>query len=150
MRRAIFAAVAPVIAACGAFGLAASCGGTAAEAPIDACADVHADAGHDADAPEDATPWWYDVFDAAVYRGFSPPIVGEYPPNGPGVCNYSGCFVNGTCDPETGWCCSGKPRAGTCVCGEDAGCVPPAVCCAVPGELVMRCVATPDECPGTH
>lgn len=143
-----------IVAAVFAFGaslvaLASACGGNVSDAAPDACATAH-DGGAKDVVGDEAAPWWADVFDAATYQGFTPPIVGEYPPNGPGVCIYSGCFVNGSCDPESGWCCSGKPRKGACTCGADAGCVPPAICCAVPGELEMRCVATPDDCPGVR
>ena len=129
--------------------LGVACGGNLrATDTLDACATTH-DGGDAADVvSEDAPPWWYDVFDAATYTGFSPPIPGEYPPNGPGVCIHSGCFVSGVCDPETGWCCGGKTKRSGCACGDDAGCVPPAICCALPGQLQMRCVATPDQCPG--
>lgn len=151
MTRAITLAGGVAVALAGASALVllgAACGGNVHDAP-DACATSH-DGGAADVVGDEAAPWWADVFDAAIYQGFTPPIVGEYPPNGPGVCIYSGCFVNGSCDPETGWCCSGKPRKGSCTCGGDAGCVPPAICCAVPGELEMRCVATPDDCPGAR
>lgn len=143
VRRAIVVVLAmPAMQACG--------GNTETPEALDACApsfDAAIERIDDA-ASEDAAPWWLDVYDAATYQGFSAPIPGEYPPNGPGVCLYSGCFPGGSCDPETGWCCGGKAKQGACVCGADAGCVPPQVCCAVPGELSMRCVATPDLCPG--
>jgi hypothetical protein len=123
-----------------------ACGGSVREAaPADACADAAAQV--DVASEEAAASWWVDVFDASAYVGFDPPVVGEYPPNGSSVCLYSGCFVEGTCDPVTGWCCGGREKQAECVCGEEAGCVPPAVCCALPGALVLRCVATPDDCP---
>jgi hypothetical protein len=91
--------------------------------------------------------WWVDVFDAARYSGFDPPVPGEYPASGAAACEYSGCFLEGTCDPQTGWCCSGRLKQAQCACGQDAGCVPPSVCCALPGALELQCVASPDECP---
>jgi hypothetical protein len=104
----------------------------------------------DAGIPEIGPGWWVDVFDASKYSGFDPPVVGEYPPSGSSACEYSGCFLQGTCDPQTGWCCSGDMRQATCSCGVEAGCVPPSVCCALPGALELQCVATPDECPDAH
>lgn len=100
----------------------------------------------------DAGPgnWWVGVFDATLYSGFDPPVPGEYPASGAAACEYSGCFLEGTCDPQTGWCCSGRTDRGQCACGLEAGCVPPSVCCALPGALELQCVATPDECPDAH
>lgn len=117
-----------------------------ASAAADACDQADGPA-HDA-GEEDAGPsWWVDVFDATLYSGFDPPLLGEYPPSGSSACVYSGCFLEGTCDPQSGWCCSGKAKEGRCACGAEAGCVPPSVCCAVPGALQLQCVATPDDCP---
>ncbi len=144
-----FFAVAAVACGCE---IGVACGGSlgADAAPTcdvpDATVDAF-DASEEPDVHDTAPPWWEDVFDAGAYYGYTPPIVGEYPPNGPYVCLGSGCFVGGTCDPQSGWCCSGKPREDRCMCGDDAGCVPPSICCALPGALVPVCVATPDECP---
>ena len=124
----------------------ASCGGQVGEAPADACDDVHDGSIRDVRAEPPGPPWWADVFDAAAYVGFDPPVPGEYPPNG-AACVRSGCFVEGTCDIQSGWCCSGRLQRGQCVCGAEAGCVPPSVCCALPGALQLQCVATPDDCP---
>jgi hypothetical protein len=125
-----------------------ACGGAVErETPADACSDASA---HEDAADEEAAPssWWLGVFDdASIYSGFGSPVVGEYPPSGRSACIYSGCFVEGTCDPATGWCCSGREKEGQCVCGGEAGCVPPSVCCALPGALVLQCVATPVDCP---
>jgi hypothetical protein len=126
----------------------AGCGGALEEpAPALDCA-VPVEAGADV-VSEDAGPgsWWIGLFDATVYSGFDPPVPGEYPASGAAACEYSGCFPEGTCDPQSGWCCSGRATEGQCSCGVEAGCVPPAVCCAVPGALELQCVATPDECP---
>jgi hypothetical protein len=147
--RAIAVACVALGAALGFVAFGAACGGSVNDVALDACA-LPPDGGVKDVIADEAAPWWADVFDASSYVGFTAPIVGEYPPNGPGVCLYSGCFINGSCDPETGWCCSGKPRKGSCTCGGDAGCVPPAICCALPGEVEMRCVATPDDCPGAR
>jgi hypothetical protein len=143
-------AVACTLSAAGLGVLFASCGGAVNEAaPHDACGtSPDADARpHDAHAEEVGPSWWADVFDAASYLGFDPPVPGEYPPNGPGACQVSGCFIEGTCDLGTGWCCSGRMKAQQCACGPEAGCVPPSVCCALPGALQLVCVGTPDECP---
>lgn len=127
-----------------------ACGGSVQEeVASDACGSPHEDV-VDAAIVETGPGWWVDVFDASKYSGFDPPVPGEYPPNGPSACEYSGCFLEGTCDPQTGWCCSGDLRRAQCSCGLDAGCVPPSVCCALPGALELRCVSSPDECPDAH
>lgn len=82
-----------------------------------------------------------------VYTGFDPPVPGEYPPNTKAACEYSGCYPQGTCNPQTGWCCSGELRSSQCSCGLEAGCVPPSVCCALPGALELQCVSSLQECP---
>jgi hypothetical protein len=102
------------------------------------------DAADAADAAHEAVPSGPGT---GVYTGFDPPVPGEYPPNTKAACEYSGCYSQGTCDPQTGWCCSGELRSNQCSCGLEAGCVPPSVCCALPNTLELQCVSSQDECP---
>jgi hypothetical protein len=99
----------------------------------------------DADSGQsDAFPIW----DAAPFDGYDPPFPGEYPPKNPNVpCTWSGCGPCSPCDDYTGWCCGGNFGKGVCVCGDGPGCVPPAMCCALPGALKPTCVPTATDCP---
>jgi hypothetical protein len=124
-----------------------ACGGSVQqETAADACdlGTMKADAADAADAAHEAAPSGPGM---GVYTGFDPPVPGEYPPNTKAACEYSGCYTQGTCDPQTGWCCSGELRSSQCSCGLEAGCVPPSVCCALPNALELQCVSSLDECP---
>jgi hypothetical protein len=124
-----------------------ACGGSVQlQVASDACdvSLVTGDAADAADALHEAAPSGPGM---GVYTGFDPPVPGEYPPNTKAACEYSGCYPQGTCDPQTGWCCSGNLRSDQCSCGLEAGCVPPSVCCALPNALELQCVSSLDECP---
>ncbi len=80
------------------------------------------------------------------FEGYDPPVPGEYKPKG-GPCEPCD-DVHSSCNSDTGFCCHGYWKDSACRCGAELGCQPPAVCCALPGELDYKC-APSDECPQT-
>lgn len=71
------------------------------------------------------------------------PVPGMFPSEG-ASCVVP-CFGHAWCDLESGWCCAGELRAGYCGCGEGRGCIPPFVCCNIPGEVIRQCTPI-DDC----
>lgn len=131
---------------------AVSCGGEVAlrDAGADAAEDglgteASVDAGGDA---ADLDAWWRQ-FDVAPFDGYSPPIPGEFPPEGGIPCNAGGeCPIGfAACNFGTGWCCEQFYHNEQCVCGATLGCLPPQVCCPVSGQVQYSCVATANACP---
>lgn len=121
--------------------LATACGARTVEgevgvdAALDAAHDVAAETRPDAGAMPEADP--------------EAPIPNTYPAEG-GSCLVSKCFGadehDAFCNTETGWCCAGMFTPSGCRCGESRGCIPPYVCCRLPGEVIRECKPI-SECP---
>ncbi len=129
-----------VLAACGRAVDATDAGTDSGDASLD---------GSIADAGLDGPP--YHNWDATPFDGFDQPIEGEFPPTTGKPCELGGLgcadIPGASCDLGTGWCCSGDSYSkGRCMCGQELGCQPPAVCCPQMGQQAFTCAGDAALC----
>jgi len=91
------------------------------------------------------------ILDRLGFDGLAAPREGEFQPLNGKPCDsihqYCADVMGASCDLASGWCCAGTLKMGRCMCGQELGCQPPAICCPLAGQQDYSCVPNISACP---